>query len=71
MKFIADLFSEMILFVMTLSVGMVLLFGLSNLICLFFGVEHIGVLFEIAIYTVFPIGSLLDNIYGSLFESLR
>ncbi|QIM65517.1 hypothetical protein A4G17_08720 [Frederiksenia canicola] len=71
MKFIADLFSEMALFVMMLSLAGASLYGLNHLFCIMFDVEHVGLLFEIALYSIFPVGSILEHLYGNLSDMLK
>ncbi|QIM63246.1 hypothetical protein A1D29_08130 [Pasteurellaceae bacterium Orientalotternb1] len=71
MKFIADLFSEMMLFAMVLSLAGVCLYGLNHLFCIMFDIEHVGLLFEIALYSIFPMGSILEHLYSNLFDMLK
>lgn len=71
MKFIADLFSEMALFVMMLSLAGATLYGLNHLFCIMFDVEHVGLLFEIALYSIFPVGSILEHLYSNLSDMLK
>lgn len=71
MKFIADLFSEMALFVMMLSLAGASLYGLNHLFCIMFDVEHVGLLFEIALYSIFPVGSILEHLYSNLSDMLK